>query len=326
MLYDRIINEGTVDEPRGKPKPAFALPAAVNWMHALRILVEASGIDYPLSKNFYIARGVGKRTSITRLEENTVLEQLFLALHHLSALDRMRIAEKAADHARVGVLAWYYGLTNAARGMTAAQSGSFQEDHAGTAKVWDKQIAKAGFAIGPFGWRVSCLVESTFKPEVEKLKSGSNGTLQSRPSSSTEAQSAAAEYLSGSAKWYAWKACEDLKRSPQFKQLGVGDFRTKKARDLRDQLLKRKAMGFIHQASRFRGKANYREALFLAHGKGTEAILATFGEDMFQVLKSFVAMSGAFAARKLGATLWEQFITEVDENRAFSLSASSVWS
>jgi hypothetical protein len=35
MLYDRIIKQGTINEPGGKPDPQFALPSTVNWMHAL---------------------------------------------------------------------------------------------------------------------------------------------------------------------------------------------------------------------------------------------------------------------------------------------------
>ena len=30
MLYDRIIKQGTINEPKGKPAPDFALPSTVN--------------------------------------------------------------------------------------------------------------------------------------------------------------------------------------------------------------------------------------------------------------------------------------------------------
>lgn len=65
--------------------------------------------------------------------------------------------------------------------MTAAQSGSFQEDHAGTARLWDEQIASRGLAMVLFNWRVSTLVEETYKAEVVSLRNGSVGNLQKRP-------------------------------------------------------------------------------------------------------------------------------------------------
>ena len=322
MLYDRIINQGTINEPGGKPDPQFALPSTVNWMRALRILIEDQGIDFGAADAFYSKQN---KRSMSALEENTVLEQLFLGLHHLSALEQFRSGATSADYARVGILAWYYGIANAASAMTAAQSGSFQEDHAGTARLWDEQIASRGMAITPFSWRVCSLVEKTYKPEVAAYRNGSSGKLQTKPSTATDALGAAAGYLSGSAKWHAWRTEEDLKRSREFKALGVDNFRTKAARTLRDQRLEKKCIGFVHQAARYRGKANYREALFLAYGSGTETILSGFVEDMSVVLQAFLAMAGAFAKRKLGKDLWQEFVADIDAKKAFTANAADVW-
>lgn len=75
MLYDRIIKQGTINEPDGKPDPQFALPSTVNWMRALRLLAEDEGIDFVSANAFYGRHG--KRSMEVRVE-NTVLEQLFL--------------------------------------------------------------------------------------------------------------------------------------------------------------------------------------------------------------------------------------------------------
>lgn len=323
MLYDRIIKQGTINEPKGKPDPQFALPATVNWMRALRLLVEHEGIGFTKASAFY---GQASRRKMPVLEENTVFEQLLLGLHHLSALERFRNGVTEADYARVGILAWYYGVANAASAMTAAQSGSFQEDHAGTAQVWDVQIASRGLAMAPFNWRVSSLIEKTYKADAATFKASSSGKLITEPRTPHEALGAAAEYLSGTAKWQVWRTTEDLRTSREFKALGVSDFRTKAARELRNDRLKKKAVGFLHQASRYRGKANYREALFLAYGPGTETTLSGFSADLTIVLRAFLAMAGAFAKRKLGKNLWAEFVTDVDAKKAFTIRAADVWS
>ena len=66
-------------------------------------------------------------------------------------------------------------------------------------------------------------------------------------------------------------------------------------------------MGFVHQASRYRGKANYREALFLQYGKSTATILDGFVADQVIVLRAFLAMAGAFdpgnSAKRSGTIL-----------------------
>jgi len=120
MLYTRIIRQGTINEPGGKPSPQFTLPSTVNWMRSLRILIEDQGIDFSKAESFY-SNQVKRR--MDELVENTVLEQLFLGLHHLSALEQFRSGATSADYARVGILAWYYGIANAASAMTAAQDG-----------------------------------------------------------------------------------------------------------------------------------------------------------------------------------------------------------
>lgn len=74
MLYDRIVNQGTINEPKGKPNPQFALPSAVNWMRALRILAEHNAIHFSTATFFY--KKEGKR-ALESLVENTVFEQLF---------------------------------------------------------------------------------------------------------------------------------------------------------------------------------------------------------------------------------------------------------
>lgn len=323
MLYKRIIEGGTINEPDGKPEPQFALPSTVNWMRALSILASANSVSFASAKAFYTLQ---PKRSMGALVENTVLEQLFLSLHHLSALERLKSLSPSADFGRLGILAWYYGIANAASAMTAAQSGAFQEDHAGTARMWDADIAARGLAMAPFSWRVSSLKESSFKVEVSGFRAESTGSLLSPPNTPADALGVAAGYLSGTAKWYAWRATEEVRKSPSYKALGVDDFRTRAARELRDERLISKTMGFVHQASRYRGKANYREALFLAYGASTETIMAGFVWYQAEVLRSFVGMAGAFASQKLGPKIWEEFVADVDRNRAFTTSAQSVWS
>ena len=320
MLYDRVINTGTINEPSGKPTPEYALQSTVSWMRSLQFLTRA--ISFTTATAEYQQLG---RRDMDVLVENTVLEQLFLALHHLSALQAMAGAPLQADVARLGILGWYYGISNAASAMTAAQNGSFQEDHSGTARIWDTAIAAQGLAIGPFGWRVSTLVERDYAAEVEVYRNGNEGSLQWAIASDAEATGAAASYLKGSAKWHAWKQELAVRDSREFKAMQVDNFRTKAARELRDARLAGRPMGFVHQASRYRGKANYREALFLAYGKDTDKTLQGFVSDQAAVLRAFLAMAGAFSARKLGRQTWEAFVADVQANRAFSADVS-VWS
>lgn len=323
MLFDRIISQGTINEPKGKPDPEYALPSTVNWMKALRLIIEHDALDFDMATRFYQLEGSRK---MDLLVENTVFEQLLLGLHHLSSLGKMA-ASNCADFARIGILAWYYGIYNASSAMIAAKNGSFQEDHSGTAKLWDQEIAFPGLAMRPFSLRISSLLEKTYKEEIEAYRKGSNHKLIHTPVNINDAHGAIAGYLSGSAKFYAWKEEINVKKTREFKDLGVSDFRTKAARELRNKKLESKPIGFLHQSFRYRGKANYREALFLAYKKyPSSPDLTKFINDQYIVLMGFLQMAGAYASRKLGKDLWRNFLDDVEINRSFELSPYRVWS
>ena len=261
---------------------------------------------------------------MTAQRENTIFEQLLLALQHLSALNELAAQKSPGDFARIAVLAWYYGIYSAASAMVAAQSGSFQEDHAGTARVWDDQISKQGLAMSVFDWRVSSLLKPVRTTEVEAYKNNSKGDLQTKPTNGADARGAAAQYLSGTAEWSAKKIETDLLEG-KLKALGLTNFRKTAAKLARDQRFGKRPVGFLHQASRYRGKANYREALYLSYGATTQAKMVGFIDDMSTVLEAFVAMAGAFAERKLKQSTWDDFVSDLEAKRAFSLSPKVVW-
>lgn len=322
-LYRRFIEQGTLSEPDEVPNPRFALPSTVNWMHALALLVTDQCINFRSASSFYSK--VGKRV-LSPQEENTIFEQLMFSLHQLSALEALRAIPCKADVARVGMVAWYYGIYSAASAMIAAQDGSFQDDHTGTANAWDRQFAAAGKVMLPFSLRISTLVERIYKAEVDAIKAGKSFDLTSKPGNAAQAHGACCAYLSGSAGWWKWKIEESVKASREFKALNVTNFRTKTAQELRDGRLSGKAVCFLHQAFRYRGKANYREALFLGYGDYVDALLSDYLDDLAVVLRGFVVMSGAFACKRLGQPIWDGFLDDLDAHRSFLVSPKSTWS
>jgi len=322
LLYDRIVHGGTLSETDGVPDPQFALPSTINWMHALALLVTANRIDFDTACRFYSASA---RREFTPHEENTIFEQLFFALHQLAALEAFRTFPRRADVARVGIVTWYYGVYYAASAMVAAQDGSVQDDHTGTANAWDRHFAARSMAMPPFAFRLSSVLEADVKAQIAQLRDNSQFDLKSPASNARDALGACCAYLSGTAGWYRDKISDDLRSSKEFKALEVPDFRTKRAQELRNARFTKRALGFLHQAVRYRGKANYREALFLGYGSGVETLLRTYLDDLAVVLAGFLTMAGAMVSKRLGNQPWTEFVADVEKKRAFTTSPDAVW-
>ncbi len=322
-LYRRLMKDGTVSEPNGIPDPVFALPATLNWLRALSICLKCRPIDFQGSLSNYVNIGT-RRASLQ--EQNTVLEQLLFALHQCSALQALRSVTRKSDIVGVSIVAWYYGIYSAASAMVAAQDGSMQDDHAGTARVWDQQIAMKGLAFFPFGHRLSSLVKITTDSELANYLTGQKFNLAgAAPETEQEANAANIAYLSGNANYWRDRIENDVRDSKEFKAEGFTDFRKVGAKKLRDARFSQRGICFLHQSIRYRGKANYREALYLGYGSSLEGKLEHYIDDLSDVLDAFTSMAGAFCSRRLGKSIWNEFVSDLEVNRSFALRPASIW-
>ena len=322
-LYSRMQAHGTLTEaPRDVPDARFALPSTIHWMRALAILAADQNVDFVSARIFYAkvqARGLPER------ELNTVCEQLLFVLNQIAALQALATAPNKADVARTAIVAWYYGVYSAASAMTAAMDGSFQDNHTETARKWQERFPAKNLAMHPFADCLSSILPSIADAELAPVKARGQYHLVNTPTTAQEAWGCCAEYLSGTAGWERWNVEERVRETAAFKALGVSDFRTKAARELRDAGYARRGIAFLHQASRYRGKANYRDAIYLAYGTSVPTQLSGFVDDMLVVLKAFAAMAGAYCSLRVGKTAWTDFVDDLQRKKAISVSPKDVW-
>lgn len=320
-LLDRFMEQGTLSDRDGIPDPTYSLPATLNWMRALALLVEDAEISPAKMPECCatIAKG-----DLSDQAVNTAFEQLLMALHHLASLQAMGTLPKKIDPARSAIVTWYYGIFHAASAMIAAQDGSYQDNHSETANAWDRQFAGRPYVHSPFGYRVTTLVGKDVDNEILALRGANAFKLDHEPMNTEQAFGACMSYLKGSAVWRAKYIEEDLK-CRELRKLGLANFRTKHAQEIRDDRLRGKAFGFVHQAFRYRGKASYREALFISYGGHIEAQLGNYDADLFAVLKGFLCMAGAFCARRIGKELWNAYHDDLTATAHLLVKPAELW-
>ena len=132
------------------------------------------------------------------------------------------------------------------------------------------------------------------------------------PESHDSAFGACISYLKGTAKWEKEILEERMKKDKEFKSLGVSNFRKKVAREYRDRKLQGKGTAFLHQAFRFRGKANYRDAIYLSYGKENTAGISDIISNLLISLRSFLMMSCHHSERRVERGAWFEFYSDIE--------------
>lgn len=310
-LYNRLKEESPHIQPR------FSLQSTINWAVALSVKCEEGQFEDSSLKAHYA--GVPRRTR--NIEgDNSTFECALMALHHYASL--LKINDRPDDHfdfVRSAIVAWYYGIYYAASAMVAATDGTTQETHTSTANSWNRQLNSRGFILEPFSYSLTTLVKSAYEAEIDALRTGNTFDLNQFPTHSDMAFGACISYLKGTAKREREILEERIKSDKEFKKLGVDNFRTKLAREFRDKRLEGKGTGFLHEAFRFRGKANYRDAIYLSYGRENTDGIACLIESLCTSLKCFLKMSSHYATRRVERCSWDEFVTDLDTHSSLSV-------
>ena len=150
--------------------------------------------------------------------------------------------------------------------MVAAASGGDPQTHAKSARIFHSDIIERGRAIYPFDLNVNGLAPLSVEGQIAALRDGNQFDLNTRPTTDAHAHGALCSYLKGTCEYRQLEVEGSVRKSREFRDLGVDNFRTRAARELRDVALNRESVNFLVQAFRYRGKVNYRDAIYLSYG------------------------------------------------------------
>jgi hypothetical protein len=151
------------------------------------------------------------------------------------------------------------------------------------------------------------------------LRGGNTHDLNSRPTNTDMANGALFSYLKGTAEYEQWRVEEMIKKSREYRQGGFTSFRTKAAKDLRDARLNPAHVNYLVQAFRYRGKANYRDAIYLSYGQDDSERLREFVSDLASVARAFSVMAAHYAANRVIQDDWAAFSADLKEHAKFEL-------
>ena len=315
-LLDRLFEAGDQVEPR------FAFMGTVNWMRALAEVVNSGSCENDKLDKIYARVN---RRAVNSEADTLVFENIHMAFHQLSSLNTMNNdIEDKYDICRSAIISWYYTVYFSASAMIAASSGTLQETHSATAKVWQADIAEKKLIPYPFNLFLTSLVTKTAEAEIKEHRGDNTFDNNDYAHDLDVAHGSIVSYLKGTHGYKKWESEERIKTSREFKALDVADFRKKVARELRDKVLDKGQVNFLIQAFRYRGKANYRDSIFLSYGDHNDEKMVQFIQDLHDVAVGFIKATSKYCSKRVERGTWELFVQDIEENSRLSMGVDTI--
>lgn len=315
-LLDRLFETGN------QPKPRFALQGTVNWMHALSLIIKSGTCEKQNLKEIY---SKVQRRTLNKEADNYVFENMHMAYSNLASLNALTNESiPKYDISSTAIVSWYYTIYFACSAMNAAASGSKQEDHASTARVWQADIVEKGLIPYPFNLYLSSLIQETADAEINSYRKENKYDLNTRANNLEIAYGNLISYLNGTKDYEKWKVEVRVRDSKEFKKQKFENFRKKAARQMRDKKLENKKVNFLVQAFRYRGKAHYRDSIFLSYGDNNIDLINQLILDLYTVADGFVKAAAYYCSMRVEKDVWNKFITDVESHTRLSLDIEPI--
>lgn len=298
-----------------QPAPQFAFLGTVNWMRGLAIMAVGRWTHLHLQE-FY---GLVQRRQPNSQADALAYECLTMSMHNVSALDSLKAIDDPYPIIRSAIVAWYYATYYAAKAMLAASSGADPQTHASAARVWQSEIVTGNLAMPPFNLSITGITPSNVRQVIGALRGGNTHDLNNKPTNEDMARGALFSYLKGTAEYEQWRIEKMVRESAEYRQGQFTSFRTQAAKALRDARLNPACVNYLTQAFRYRGKANYRDAIYLSYGKDDSERLREFTSDLACVARAFSVMAANYVARRVIRNDWVAFGADLKENARFEL-------
>ena len=284
-------------------------------MRALAILTDGQ-FTHDALRHFYAAT---PRRNPNEAADVQAFEFLTMSMHNVSAIRTMDYIDDPYPIVRAAIISWYYAVYYGAKAMIAASSGSDPQTHALAAKIWHAEIVRNQLARAPFDLDLTDLRPQIVEQNLGILRNGNRHDLNAQPIDRAMALGAALSYLKGTAEYEQRRLEEAVRSSRDYRQAGFANFRSNAARALRDAKLQPASVNFLVQAFRYRGKANYRDAIYLSYGRDESVRLRQFVSDLAKVGEAFSLMSAHFVERRVVRNDWRLFVEDLDRYARFDL-------
>lgn len=307
---------GLIKKDDADRTPDFARQSHLNWARALSYeIVQEHGAT--ADAQWASVHGHFERVAKSRRTADDVLagvfEPLFGSIQWAASLVSLA-SRDAVDpwECPSATVTWYYANYNAFRAMLAACNDIPADTHAAAIRALNGGLRR--HLPHPFDMVAARTRGESYsdtlphRPDAARAGGPSaaiNGTFVENR---VVAQAMLLEYLHGTAAYWRDATKDQILRQGRF-----ANFKTNAAKEERDRRLKPE-VNFLDCAYRYRGKANYRDAIFLSYGHARTAVGPAFIRDLARSARFATVMAWAYVERRFGRDLVKLFSADLREN------------
>tara|TARA_B110000093_G_scaffold173904_1_gene206528 strand:- start:2261 stop:3259 length:999 start_codon:yes stop_codon:yes gene_type:complete len=311
------------DSGLGHPDSKYATPAMYNWVKSLAMIIDSSD-DF--SHENLVKLYSGK----PRLKEDEdakfialTYDNVMMALNYHSSLKAMLNHSNHSDFLINGIISWYYSIYNSAKAMLTANMQPLEDpNHSTVAQRWYCDFVLTHKIPAPFNIGVSSLSKNEekaldYKEDAREI----NYNLYKNPNNINEAEIAVKMYLSGVIKNEREKVEKRVK-----KDYKIEDFRKKINSIKRDEaFVKSRHIGFLNMAFRYRGKANYRDALFLTYNIDALPRQKELIKNMVKTSDAFLKLTSYYLYYRLPKDYWHMLLNDLKTHSTLSENGETLY-
>ena len=309
----------------------FALPSLYNYLYAV-VTILADRKSYSDFVNDRVkAYGKVKARNLTNGNKRRIYEQLFSAYrlgNSLMMLESLKEKQKQVLNA-VAVVTSYYAIYSLSKTFILLKDGSFQETHAGTYRKFSDICDDLAYPFCLKGKRKDGSDNSELDlinpPKGFDLSRIDTKALTLVNETHIDPESAIYEYWKGTAQWY-WENDKQGKRRAveECSKEGYGNFRTKEARRIRDDINSRmKPVNFLSCFFRIRGKSNYRDSLFDLYDLNDRSPFALNEKSekiihlLLEIFKYYSLDVESYMKARADSTLHSELMNDIDQKTRY---------
>ncbi len=302
--------DGIIKQTNPKWDPERAMQSSINWMRALRYEI-AQEHGYTSKEQFcscqqHFADKVEKKHIKTQLAN--IWGPLFHSLTFCLSIGSL--FEKDATSPWMlpsGIIMNYYASFNAIISILTAQNGDFKGD------THSKVINGLGTIRNLLPHPLNMVAErqegEIYIPLLPNYPDAVKSKLEASFSDTREdAQGKILSYIKGTADWKSKEIKDNLRRKYR-----IDNFKSKANQELRNERL-HSEINYLNCAFRYRGKANYRDSMFLAYGRKHSWLNAQFVDDLRIVATFCFICALAYVHRRLGEENVRLFLKDIEDH------------